>query len=64
VAHRGFQDAVKALRQLNETLEEIKRIAYAVNDEAGNCSSRALAWPKWLWNCPSPAAQFARIKEI
>ena len=28
MAHRGFQDAVKALRQLNETLEEeIKRIA-------------------------------------
>jgi signal transduction histidine kinase len=36
VAHRGFQDAVKALRQLNETLEEqIRRIAYAVHDEAG-----------------------------
>src|SRR5215469_15192351 len=36
MSHRGFQDAVKALRQLNETLEEeIKRIAYAVHDEAG-----------------------------
>lgn len=36
MAHRGFQDAVKALRQLNETLEEeIKRIAHAVHDEAG-----------------------------
>ena len=36
MAHRGFQDAAKALRQLNETLEEeIKRIAYAVHDEAG-----------------------------
>jgi signal transduction histidine kinase len=36
MAHRGYQDAVKALRQLNETLEqEIKRIAYAVHDEAG-----------------------------
>lgn len=36
MAHRGFQDAIKALRQLNETLEEeIKRIAYAVHDEAG-----------------------------
>lgn len=36
MAHRGFQDALKALRQLNETLEgEIKRIAYAVHDEAG-----------------------------
>jgi signal transduction histidine kinase len=36
MAHRGFQDAVKALRRLNETLEEeIKRIAHAVHDEAG-----------------------------
>jgi signal transduction histidine kinase len=36
MAHRGFQDAVKALRHLNETLEEeIKRIAHAVHDEAG-----------------------------
>ena len=36
MAHRGFHDAVKALRQMNETLEEeIKRIAYAVHDEAG-----------------------------
>src|SRR5213082_730711 len=36
MAKRGFQDAVKALRPLNETLEEeIKRIAYSVHDEAG-----------------------------
>src|SRR5258708_5491249 len=36
MAHRGFQDAVKALRQFNETLEEeINRIAYGVHDEAG-----------------------------
>lgn len=36
MARRGFQDAVGALRRLNETLEEeIKRIAYAVHDEAG-----------------------------
>src|SRR5437588_188153 len=36
MAQRGFQDAVRALRKLNETLEEeIKRIAYAVHDEAG-----------------------------
>src|SRR5258706_6714137 len=36
MAQRGFQDAVKALRQFNETLEEeIKRIAYGVHDEAG-----------------------------
>ncbi|MGH9716764.1 MAG: ATP-binding protein [Candidatus Acidiferrales bacterium] len=33
--HRGFQDALQALHRLNETLEEeIKRIAYAVHDDA------------------------------
>jgi signal transduction histidine kinase len=36
MAHRGFQDAVRALRQMNDRLEEqIKGIAYAVHDEAG-----------------------------
>jgi signal transduction histidine kinase len=36
MAHRGFQDAAKALRQMNERLEEqFKGIAYAVHDEAG-----------------------------
>jgi signal transduction histidine kinase len=36
MANRGFQDAVSALRKMNELLEdEIKRIAYAVHDEAG-----------------------------
>jgi signal transduction histidine kinase len=36
ISHRGSQDAAKALRQINETLEEeIKSIAYAVHDEAG-----------------------------
>src|SRR5260370_30319867 len=34
MAHRGVQDAMAALRQLNETLEEeIKRIAYAVHED-------------------------------
>lgn len=36
MAHRGFQEAVSALRRMNEVLEEeVKRIAYAVHDEAG-----------------------------
>ncbi|HEY2547182.1 MAG TPA: ATP-binding protein [Candidatus Acidoferrum sp.] len=36
MAQRGVQDAITALRHLNETLEEeIKRIAHAVHDEAG-----------------------------
>lgn len=36
LVHQSFQDSVRALRNLNETLEEeIKRIAYSVHDEAG-----------------------------
>jgi signal transduction histidine kinase len=36
MSHRGFQDAVNALRQVNEMLEQgIKRVAYAIHDEAG-----------------------------
>lgn len=36
MANRGFQEAVSALRRMNELLEEeIKRVAYAVHDEAG-----------------------------
>src|SRR5260370_10282299 len=46
MAHRGFQDAVKALRQFNETLEEeIKRVAYPVHDDAAagrGCAPLAL----------------------
>ncbi len=42
MAHRGFQDAVRALRQVNETLEqEIKRIAYAVHDKSSSGASKA-----------------------
>src|SRR4029077_7795805 len=36
MAHRGFQEAVSALRQMNERLEQqIKSISYSVHDEAG-----------------------------
>jgi signal transduction histidine kinase len=36
MTHRGFRDAVAALRRLNEMLEEeAKRIAHALHDEAG-----------------------------
>lgn len=36
MAYRGFHDAIRALRHLNETQEEeIRRIALAVHDEAG-----------------------------
>jgi signal transduction histidine kinase len=67
MAHRGFQDAVKALHQLNETLEEeIKRIAYAVHDEAGQLLVAVhLALAEVALELPAPQqAQFARIKEM
>src|SRR5229473_2861871 len=67
MAHRGFQDAVTALRQLNETLEEeIKRIAYAVHDEAGQLLVAVhLALAEAALELPEPQqAQFARIKEM
>src|SRR5712671_2981344 len=67
MAHRGFQDAVKALRQLNETLEqEIKRIAYAVHDEAGQLLVAVhLALSEMASELPErQQAQFARIKEL
>src|SRR5260370_36360241 len=66
MAHRGFQDAVKALRQLNETLEEeIKRIAYAVHDEAGQllvAVHLALAAVVGGMSAP-PQQQFRRVEE-
>lgn len=55
MSHRGFQEAVSALRQMNERLEQqIKRIAYSVHDEAGQLlaavhlalASLAIALPK------------------
>jgi hypothetical protein len=67
MAHRGFQDAVKALRQLNETLEEeIKRIAYAVHDEAGQLLVAVhLALAEVAPELPEPQqVQVARIKEL
>ena len=67
MAHRGFQDAVKALRQLNETLEEeIKRIAYAVHDEAGQLLVAVhLALGEVAMGMPEEQqVQFTRIKDM
>jgi signal transduction histidine kinase len=67
MAHRGFQDAVKALRQLNETQEEeIKRIAYAVHDEAGQLLVAVhLALAELAVELPQPQqTQVAGIKEL
>jgi signal transduction histidine kinase len=67
MAQSGFQDAVMALRQLNETLEEeIKRIAYAVHDEAGQLLVAVhLALADLAQDLPaSKQKQIGQIKEL
>lgn len=67
MAHRGFQDAVMTLRQINETLEEeIKRIAYAVHDEAGQLLVAVhLALAELTRELPEPQQkQIGRIEEL
>jgi signal transduction histidine kinase len=67
MAHRGVQDAIVALRQLNETLEEeIKRIAYAVHDEAGQLLVAVhLALADVARELPKPQKeQVRRIEEL
>ena len=67
LAHQAFHDSVKALRQLNETLEEeIKRIAYAVHDEAGQLLVAVhLALADLERDLPTPHKdQIARIAEL
>jgi len=67
MAHRGVQDAIVTLRQLNETLEEeIKRIAYAVHDEAGQLLVAVyLALADMARELPKPQKeQVARIEEL
>jgi len=66
MAHRGFQDAVKTLRQLNETLEqEIKRIAYGVHDEAGQLLVAVhLALAEMARELPASQQPIARVEEL
>src|SRR6202790_329353 len=67
MAHRGVQDAIVALRQFNETLEEeIKRIAYAVHDEAGQLLVAVhLALADVARELPKPQKeQVGRIEEL
>src|SRR5437016_2321488 len=67
MAHRGVQDAIAALRHLNETLEEeIKRIAYAVHDEAGQLLVAVhLALSEMALDLPQPQqGQVTRIREL
>ncbi len=64
IAHRGFQDATSALRQLNETLEqEIQRIAHSVHDEAGQLLFAARLAMSNVAHDIDPSLQ-GRIQEI
>jgi signal transduction histidine kinase len=67
MAHRGVQDAIAGLRRLNETLEEeIKRIAHAVHDEAGQLLVAVhLALADVAHELPEPQKErIAPIKEL
>jgi signal transduction histidine kinase len=67
MAHRGVQDAIAALRKLNETLEEeIKRIAHAVHDDAGQLLVAVhLALADVARGLPEPQKeQLGQIKEL
>jgi signal transduction histidine kinase len=67
MAHRGVQDAIAALRQFNETLEEeIKRIAHSVHDDAGQLLVAAhLALADLTRDLPQPQKeQVGRIEEL
>lgn len=64
MAYRGFHDAIRALRRLNETLEEeTKRIAAAVHDEAGQ-SLVAVHIALAELSPEVPTAQRERIRRI
>jgi signal transduction histidine kinase len=64
MAHRGFTEAVCALRSLNETMErEIKRIAHSVHDEAGQLLDAARLAMSRVANDASPALQL-RLREL
>lgn len=64
MAHRGFSDAVQALRRLNETMEgEIKRIAHSVHDEAGQLLDAARLAISGVGRDASPFIQ-ERLREV
>jgi two-component system sensor histidine kinase UhpB len=64
MAHRGFREAVSALRQLNETMEgEIQRMAHAVHDEAGQLLDAARLVMSGVAHDVAPPLQ-DRLREV
>ncbi|TMA20196.1 MAG: hypothetical protein E6J84_02835 [Deltaproteobacteria bacterium] len=64
MAHRGFSEAVCALRSLNETMErEIQRIAHSVHNEAGQLLDAARLAIAGVGRDASPSLQ-GRLREL
>jgi signal transduction histidine kinase len=64
MARRGFQDAVSALRRVNETLEqEIQRMAHVVHDEAGQLLVAARLAMSGLAHDLGPSVE-SRVHEV
>jgi signal transduction histidine kinase len=64
MAQRGFNDAICALRRLNETMEgEIQRIAHSVHDEAGQLLDAARLAMSGVGKDASPVLQ-QRLREV
>jgi signal transduction histidine kinase len=66
MTHRGFRDTNIALRHLNQTLEqEIKRIAHALHDEAGQLlASVYLALDEVAGNLPPAREPLLKVKGL
>jgi signal transduction histidine kinase len=66
MTHRGFRDTNIALRHLNQTLEqEIKRIAHALHDEAGQLlASVYLALNEVAANLPPAREHLLKVKGL
>src|ERR1700704_895760 len=66
MAHRGFRETNDALRHLNQTLEqEIKRIAHALHDEAGQLlASVYLALEEVAGNLPPAREHLLKVKGL
>ncbi len=66
VARREFKDGNKALRRLNDTLEdEVRRIAHALHDDAGQLlASASLALEAHLRRHPEHAPAIAEVRTV
>jgi signal transduction histidine kinase len=66
MSHRGAQEGTRALRQLNEVLEnELKRIAHALHDEAGQMlASVHILLADIAGDVPQARKRFAEVEQL